>query len=143
MFFRVPKENILNIVSEKSEFTFSRSGGPGGQNVNKLNTKAVIKFNISHLKTIFDHKEISMVKEKLANRINAGNEIVVHVQEERTQIRNREIAVYRMTELIYNSIGRNKKRKKTRPSKGSVEKRLKLKKILKSKKQNRRNTNWD
>ena len=74
------KECILEIIS----FSFSRSSGPGGQNVNKLNTKVTARIKIGEI-TVLSNKEKNRIRGKLRNRINEEDELVLHVQDERSK----------------------------------------------------------
>ena len=117
------KECISKIIN----LSFSRSSGPGGQNVNKLNTKVTARLRISELYAITDAQK-NRVRSKLKNRINDEDELVIQAQDERRQAKNRDLAVQRMVDLIAVSIRKKKKRIPTKPSVEAIEKRLKLKK---------------
>ena len=105
------------------EASFSRSGGHGGQNVNKLNTKVTLRVRLNELEGLTE-AEMERVKSLLANRISSDNEIILTSDEERSQRINLERAYFRMEALITASARIPKKRKPTKPSKASKEKRL-------------------
>lgn len=111
------------MVTRAVDVSFSRSGGSGGQNVNKVNTKVTARLAIEELDELSDAQR-NRIREKLANRINTDDELVIQVQEEREQRRNREIAVRRLTNLIRHAMKRPKPRKPTKPSRGARERRL-------------------
>lgn len=104
-------------------FSFVRSPGPGGQNVNKLATTAVLRFNLRTSASLTD-----IVRERLrlvlANRLTSDGEIIIKASRFRTQERNRQDALERFTDLLRHAAMPPKLRKKTKPSKTSVQKRL-------------------
>ena len=108
--------------------TASRSSGPGGQNVNKVNTKVEIRLNIND-SNLLTSEEKNNIFEKLPNKINSIGELIVVSQSERTQLRNKELAIKKLNELITNALKVEKKRIRTRTPKSVKEKRLKDKKI--------------
>lgn len=130
------RNSLKDSLRNNTKLQFSLSGGAGGQNVNKLNTKVHASVPLEKLEGLTS-EEMQLLKVKLASRINNSSELFVSVKEERTQERNREIAFLRLEALITGAAKIQKKRKKTKPSKSAVEKRLSLKKIASLKKQNR------
>ena len=121
--------------SEISE-SFSRSGGKGGQNVNKLSTKAEVRWNVDH-SLAFTDEEKEKIKYVLKNRINKKGELVVISQEERSQFQNRKLAVERLNRLVSSALIQENERIPTGPTRASKERRLEEKRRQKEKKASR------
>ena len=123
----------------QTEFIYSatRSSGPGGQNVNKVNTRVELRFSIE--KTQFlSSLEKNKIRFKLKNRINLDGELVLVSQVERSQWRNKEVVTEKFFMLIEKVLTPTKKRIKTMPTKSSRLKRLESKKKMSQKKQLRK-----
>ena len=119
------------------EFIVSRSGGPGGQHLNRTNSKVELRFNIEKSVLLSD-EEKEKIREKLAHKINKDGILQITAQEERSQARNKEICIEKFYEAAEKALKKQKKRKKTRPSLKSVLKRLERKKQHSEKKDRRR-----
>lgn len=124
----------------ESEFVFSnaRSSGPGGQNVNKVNSKVELRFSVAN-SAFLNEIEKNKIYHKLKNRINTEGELIITAQNERSQLKNKEQTIRNFYLLIEQALKTEKKRKPTKPTKSSVEKRIKNKKILSEKKKLRHN----
>ena len=126
-----------DLVLQELKFRAVRSGGAGGQHVNKVSTKVELTLNLASSKA-FNESEKERLYKKLNKRITTENKLLVQCDESRSQHKNREIAEDRLLKLIEEALKIPKRRKKTSPSKASVEKRLKSKKVVAKKKTSRR-----
>ncbi|MDY0098012.1 MAG: alternative ribosome rescue aminoacyl-tRNA hydrolase ArfB [Bacteroidales bacterium] len=112
---RIPESEI--------RFYASRSSGPGGQNVNKLNTRVELRFNIMD-SDAFSEYEKSILYSKLKHRISTEGDLIVKSQSERSQLRNRNHAVEKLFQLLCTILTEKKPRKPTQPTRKSIEERL-------------------
>lgn len=131
-------EAIINIPDLSSEFIFqaSRSSGPGGQNVNKVNSKIELRFNIQNSLNLTDNQK-DILLFKLSTKISSDGFLIVVSQRDRSQLVNKEDAIRKIYELFEKALQPVKRRKSTRPTRSSVEKRLTGKRIKADIKQNR------
>lgn len=115
----------------------SRSGGSGGQHVNKVSTKVILFFDVEE-SGVLSKEQKEIIFTKLKNRISNEGLLILHCDETRSQLKNKVIVNERFTALITKALARVKKRKKTKPTKSSVEKRIKDKKKISEKKEFRK-----
>ena len=123
-------------IGDHGEVSFSRSSGPGGQNVNKVSTKALLRISLRNLEGISEEERFRLFQ-KLQGKLTAEGDLQVQVQDERSQLLNREIAVERILHTLVQALHREKPRRKTKPTKASKERRLTAKKMTSQHKGNR------
>ena len=123
--------------SSEAKFSASKSSGPGGQNVNKVNTKVELRFDVQNSILLSDEEKL-LVLNKLANKINKEGELIVVAQSERSQIGNKEKATEKLNAIIEQALRKEKKRIATKVPRSVIRKRLKNKKINSEKKSSRK-----
>ena len=134
-------ERIKNeIFNTELTFLASKSSGPGGQNVNKVNSRITLFFNVPNSQYLSE-EEKTKVFEKYGNRLGKDGTIQIDAQTSRSQIENKKIAIGKFYELMEKVFKRKKKRIATRPGKAAKERRLKAKRV-RSEKKAMRNKNF-
>jgi ribosome-associated protein len=128
---------LHNSIYAAARADFARSGGPGGQNVNKLNTKVCLRLNLDDLAGLSEAERIHL-RETLGSRITGEGELVINADEERSRLTNLRRAYARMEALVSAAAKLPKRRRPTKPSKAAREKRLNSKRIHSAKKSGRR-----
>ena len=134
----------LSIQDLLPDITFrsSRSGGKGGQNVNKVSSKVELNFDYQS-STLFNVDEKELLKRKLSNKMTSDGLIQVISEEERSQYLNKERTLQKLIILLKNALHVNKVRRATKPRKSAIEKRLLNKHTQALKKMSRRKGDFD
>jgi ribosome-associated protein len=122
-----------NLLNSELEFNASRSDGPGGQNVNKVNSKITLRFDVL-LSSILTPAEKEFLQRKLLGQLTKDGVLIIHAKESRSQLQNKEEVIAKFDRMLAKAMVREKARKKTKPSKTSKEKRMLGKKINAEKK---------
>lgn len=113
-------------IRAAARFEFSRSGGPGGQNVNKVNSRATARINFTDIQGL-SLREKEQALARLAGRLTTEGEILVSADDERDQARNREISIARLVLLVIRAATIPRTRVPTSPTRASRERRLESK----------------
>ena len=133
----------IQIPLAEIQLSFSRSSGPGGQNVNKVNTKVTLHWNVTSSANLPDEVRNRFLA-KYRTRVNAEGEVVIHSQRYRDQLRNRDDCLEKLRQLILSVRQAPVQRRRTRPSRASRERRLREKQqTAEKKKLRRRPGTWD
>ena len=127
------KEKIINEL----KFKAVRSSGAGGQNVNKVSSKVVLTYDLNASQALSE-EEKELLYAKLKSKLTLENVLIINCDEDRSQLKNKEIVIKRFLDLITKSLVVPKKRKPTKIPRSVIEKRLKNKSVLATVKQNRR-----
>ena len=133
--------NISTLLKEIG-FKAARSSGAGGQHVNKVASKVTLIFDLINSQGVTENQKI-LLQQKLTSRLTNEAVLLLHCEESRSQHRNKELVIKRFISLITTNLTPVKKRKRTKPSRSSIRKRLEGKKQQANKKMNRRRPDSD
>jgi len=129
------------IISELN-FKAVRSSGAGGQNVNKVSSKIVLNFDLGASQALSDEEKL-LLKENISARLTSENILILNCDEDRSQLKNKEIVIKRFLEIIKKGLYVPKIRKATKVPKSVIKKRIKDKKNISDLKQSRRKPDFD
>lgn len=132
----------IRIPSSEFRFTFARSAGPGGQNVNKVNTKVTLHWPVESSPSLPEDVR-ERFRSKYSRRINKNGELVIYSQRYRDQARNMDDCLDKLREMLLDVATAPKKRKATRPPRAAKERRLRDKKAKSQTKESRRRPDTD
>lgn len=116
----------LTIPDDELKEVTSRSGGPGGQHVNKTSTRVTLRWNVRTSAALSEGQRERLLR-RLASRLNSRGELLVHASDTRSQSRNRECARERLARIVAEGLATRRKRVATKPSAGSRARRLEAK----------------
>ena len=125
------------IIINEFKFKAVRNSGAGGQHVNKVSSKVELVFNISDSKGLTDDEKL-IITQKLTSRITKSGDLVLYCGDTRSQHRNKELVISRCLDVLKASLYIPKPRKRSKPTKSSIKKRLESKKKQALKKSNRK-----
>lgn len=128
--------DLQDIISELV-FTSSRSSGAGGQNVNKVNSKVTMRWNVKVSPSLSSEQK-EWILQKLANQLTNSDELIISSQEHRSQIKNKEEVIHKLKATLALVFKRRKTRKASKPSKAALARRLENKRKHSDKKQLRK-----
>ena len=131
----------LTIPASELEWRFSRAGGPGGQHVNRTETRVELRWNVRESQVLTDSQRNILI-ERLATRLDADGSFRVTSAESRSQRTNRRHAAKRMQDMLQEALKPRRVRRKTKPSRASKERRLKAKKVRSDRKKDRGRKDW-
>lgn len=126
-------EKKRQLLASEVDFQYSRSSGPGGQKVNKTESRAELHWNLYET-AVFDDKQIKTLERKLKNRLSKQGELIFYSDQMRSRLQNKNQCLQNFFQAIAEALTKPKPRKKTKPTKASVEKRILEKKKLSEKK---------
>jgi ribosome-associated protein len=116
-----------SLLGNEIAFTTSRSSGPGGQNVNKVNSKVTLRFDIAG-SAVLSQEEKDILLKKMASRLTTEGVLILSAQDKRSQFQNKEEVIAKFEALMAKAFQKKKARKATKPSKTAVHKRIQNKK---------------
>lgn len=131
----------LKIISEL-QYKAVRSSGAGGQNVNKVSSKVVLSFDLRKSQALSDDEKM-LLEQNISNRLTTDLVLLLNCDEDRSQLKNKELVTKRFLQIIKNALEVPKDRKPTKVPKGVIRKRIKDKKNTSQVKHNRKKPNLD
>ena len=122
-----------SLLYHELDFTASRSSGPGGQNVNKVNSKISLRFDVVHSQ-ILDEEEKTTILKVLSKALTKDGVLIISSQDKRSQLENKEAVTQKLERMVAKAFEKRKERKPTKASKAAIKKRITSKKLQAEKK---------
>lgn len=141
MMLQARVQNILDLIQNEITFEFARSSGAGGQNVNKVSSKAILRWNLPE--SLLYEPDKSILIAKLSSRLVLSGDLIISSEEFRDQPANKKRCLDKLEAMLILALTPVKRRIKTKPTKSSKKKRLETKRIHKDKKDSRRKVGWE
>lgn len=133
---------MLPDLTSELRFQTSRSSGPGGQNVNKVESRVEVRLSVPASRLLTDEQKERIFR-KLSSALTEDGDLVVTEQRTRSQLKNKELAVQKLNNLLEKAFRDPKPRKATQPTRASAEERLQRKRISSERKASRQRKNWE
>ncbi len=144
MFSQDASDSVIDLAPgvtlrrDRLRFTFSRSSGPGGQAVNKIATRAQLRVNISDIHGLDEAAHARLLRLAGQRLVGEGRELLIEAQTHRSQLANKQVCVEKLQQLVRQAARPPRKRRKVKPTRAMIERRLKSKRRAAEKKQRRR-----
>src|SRR6186713_1184442 len=122
-----------SLLFHELDFTASRSSGPGGQNVNKVNSKIGVKFDIVHSQILSEAEKATILK-NLSGHVTKDGILMISSQDKRSQLENKQVVIQKLDRMMAKAFEKKKVRKATKTSKSAIQKRIDAKKLHAEKK---------
>lgn len=123
------------MIENELRITTSRSGGPGGQHANKVETRVQVAYDVTHSNFLSEEQKTTIIA-RLKNKLSKDGILIVTSDKTRSQSKNKELAIKKLINHLNKALKKDKIRKKTQPTTAAIVKRLKEKKIQSEKKKN-------